>query len=156
MKLDIKTFILLISLMLVAAIGSAFVTSFLFSHREPMENAALAGPMIVPELEWDSELIWNAGSYTVNLQPVGGALNYVRISVSLRANAKKTVSELEQRKVQISDRIITILRTTSKRELDTEEGISTLKRRIMDGVNELVVESGGRVLAVYFSELVTQ
>ena len=158
MKLDIKTFIVLVAIILVAAVGSAYVTSIVFSSRQLSGNVGSTGEAAAssPDLKWDGELIWHAGSFTVNLQPVGGALSFIKTSVSLRASAKNTVEELEQRKVQVNDRLITILRTTLKSELDTEEGISDLKRRIMDGVNELVQESDGQVVDVYFSELVTQ
>ena len=57
--------------------------------------------------------------------------------------------------MQVQDRVITILRTTASDQLSNEEGISSLKRRIMDSVNELL-ETDGRVESIYLTELVIQ
>jgi|GEM_PF-1993899 len=163
MKLDFKTIGAFAAIILIASVGSAYITTWVFSHRTPVPQSApdagRDGAFDPAEFQgWDSNLIWNAGTLTVNLQSPGSitAMNYVKATISLQVNARSAVRELDDRRVQVTDRLITTLRTTTKSELDTEEGISNLKRRIMDDVTELIADRGGRVTAVFFSELVTQ
>lgn len=161
MRFDLKTIIALAAILLIATVGSAYVTSWVFSQQGSLglaEKGSIEVPVDEPKpsSDWDDRLIWNAGSFTVNLKSTGPLSHYVKTSLTLGANQRETVAKMEKRRVQISDRIITILRTTQKSDLDTEEGIGRLKERIVNDINSLIVDDGGRVVAVYFSELVVQ
>ena len=57
----------------------------------------------------------------------------------------------EARRVQVQDRVITTLRMTQPSELQEADGITALKQRLLDGINELLVAQGGRAYEVYLS-----
>src|SRR5690606_6584463 len=67
MRFDLKLMIVIIAVVIVAAVGSAYVTSWMFSSRVPV----VAGPIGPAPAREDSvfqpELVWNAGEFTVNL-----------------------------------------------------------------------------------------
>lgn len=161
MKLELRTILVLISILLVTTVGSAFVTSWFFTERTQSQ----APPLIIADtagqlgsaIPFDPELVWDAGTYTVNLAHAPGTLQrFVKVGISLQVDSSKTIAELSRRGVQVKDRIITILRTTSADQLADEEGISQLKERIVESVSELIMTSGGRVHHIYLTELVIQ
>ena len=158
MKLDLKSTLILAALLLVATVGSAYLTSWFFVNRaEAPDRAADARAAAREELPFDPELVWDAGPFTVNLAtPPGSPPRFVKTGMSFRVNEPRFVGELARRRVQVRDRVITILRTTTAADLSDAEGILRLKERIMDSINELIIGSGGRVYAVYLTELVVQ
>lgn len=156
MKLDIKTAIILIAILLVATVGSAYVTSWVFSNRAVVPAIPMQGGGAAETIPFNPQLMWHAGVFTVNLARTGNLAPFVRMEMSFRVNEQRTISELERRRVQVRDRVITILRTTTAQELQETEGISKLKQRIMDTLNELIEGDGGRIFEVYLTELVIQ
>lgn len=158
MKLDLKTGLIIVAVLLVATVGSAYITSWVFSNRAamPAEPLRFKSESTSTEQPFNPELIWDAGPFTVNLASSGNASRFIKTGMSFRVNEKETIGELEKRRVQIRDKVITILRTTTAAELADTDGITHLKNRVMGDVNELIVDDGGRVHAVYLTELVIQ
>lgn len=156
MRFDLKLMIVIIAVVIVAAVGSAYVTSWMFSSRVPV----VAGPIGPAPAREDSvfqpELVWNAGEFTVNLATATGRSQFMKTSMSFSMNERESVAEIERRRVQVRDRIITILRTTSVDQFSSAEGFDELKQRIAAEVNELIVADGARVREVYLTELVIQ
>lgn len=154
MKVDLKLIVILVAIVIVAMVGSAYITTWVFSGRMP-------GPAPVTvradqvRSEYNPELVWSAGTFTVNL--AGGPRNsYIKTGLSFRANNKETVKKLEREHLQVRDRVITTLMTTSPQELSDETGIKAFKERIINVINEMIIDDGGLIHEVYFSELIVQ
>lgn len=157
-NLSWKSILILVPLFLIAMIGSAFVTAYYLSPRSASDTEGAAGEAerVAPAL-FDPALVWDAGAVTVNLATPGGAVpRYVRAAISFEVSERRVVTQLETRRVQVRDRVIGVLRTTSFEELSDAEGISRLKERIKDAVNALIAEEDGRINAVYLTEFVVQ
>lgn len=155
MKLNWKAILISVPLLLIAMIGSAFVTAYFLAPHSSADSQTKTGAETIGL--FDPELIWDAGSVTVNLAtPAGGVPRYVRAAMNLEVNEPRIVGHLEKRRVQVRDRVINVLRTTSLEELADAEGISRLKERIRDAVNPLLAEEGGQVYSVYLTEFVVQ
>lgn len=154
MKLDLKLVIVMLAVLVVATVGSAYLTSWVFSSRAPVQVASEVTRVAADP--YNPELIWDAGQFTVNLASTTPLSRYVKTSMSFRVNTKAAVGELEKRRVQVQDRVITTLRMTQPSELQEADGITALKQRLLDGINELLVAQGGRAYEVYLSELIIQ
>lgn len=153
MRLDLKLMIVLIAVILVATIGSAYVTSWIFSGKAP----GLGVPHeTVQTHDYDPELVWDAGTFTVNLTQNGRMSGIVKTSMGFEVNKKQNVRQLEKHRLQIRDRVITVLLMTSSQDLASENGINMLKERLINVVNDLIASDGGIVRDVYFAELVIQ
>lgn len=146
----------LLAIVLLSAVGSAYITSWVFTSRTAVPKAGDGIVVAAQKSDYNPDLIWDAGNFTVNLLTETAFPNYVKTGISFRINEKKAIDELEKRRVQVRDKVITVLRTTSGDELKSAEGLDTLKQRLTDEVSQLIVGGGGRVLEVYFSELVVQ
>ena len=158
MKFDLKMTLLLIALVAVATTGSAFLTSWVFTNRDEEVAQRPVGLVSAQGDKYDPALVWNAGEFTVNLAsstPVP-MTRYLKTNLSFRASNKAAVNELEKRRVQIQDRVITVLRMTQAAELQQPNGEAALKQRLLDGVNELLASPNVRVQEVYLSELIIQ
>lgn len=147
---------ILLAVVLLSAVGSAYITSWVFTSRVPAPAAGGEGVAAAAEPEYSSELVWDAGSFTVDLLSSSTFSTYVKTGISFQVSDRKGMEELERRRVQVRDRIITVLRTTSAEELKSEQGHERLKQRLSDEVSRLIVGAGTRVVDVYFSELVVQ
>lgn len=156
MKFDAKLVILLIAAVAVSATGSAFLTSWYFVTRGACEPGAGGGVASAQSAPFDPGLVWDAGEFTVNLVTNSSVPRYLKTSMSFRANTKAAVAELERRRVQVQDRVITTLRLTEVSALQKAEGVELLKQRLIDGVNELLGSPAARVQDVYLSELIIQ
>jgi Flagellar basal body-associated protein len=158
-KMDLKTILVLFSVLVLATVGSAYLTSWVFTSRSAEPAASEAGALARAESDdYDPGLVWNAGQFTVNLAtPSPSSLpRYIKTNLSFRVNSKAAVNELERRRVQVQDRVITTLRMTQSAQLQEPEGLEMLKQRLLAGVNELLAVRGGQALEVYLSELIIQ
>lgn len=155
MKLDAKLVVLLIAVVAVATVGSAFLTSWVFTSREGTVPA-VEGLVSARSESFDPELVWNAGEFTVNLASNTSFARYLKTNMSFRVNTKTAVNELEKRRVQVQDRVISTLRMTAAVELQQPDGLMLLKQRLLDEINQLLASTGGRAYDVYLSELIIQ
>lgn len=156
MKIDLKTGLVLLAALLVVSVGSAYLTSWVFGGRPAQAPAADRSQVQAAADTYNPELVWNAGQFTVNLASSSPLSRYIKTSISFRANSKAAVNELEKRRTQVQDRVVTTLRMTQSSELQQDEELIALKQRLLDRINELLEPRGGKVLEVYVSELIIQ
>ena len=155
MRFDVRLIAILLAVVLLSAVGSAYITSWVFTNRSAAP-AAGQGVAAAAEPEYDSDLVWDAGSFTVDLLSSSTFPTYVKTGISVQVSERRGLEELERRRVQVRDRIIAVLRTTTPEDLKSEQGHERLKQRLRDEVGRLIVGAGARVVDVYFSELVVQ
>ncbi|PUU94681.1 MULTISPECIES: flagellar basal body-associated protein FliL [Halanaerobium] len=95
---------------------------------------------------------YNAGSYTVNISN-NNQINFVRATLVFELENAELKKELEKRKPQIRDRVISTLRAQNKEILE-EPGSDTIKGIIKEKINGLLIS--GKITNVWFTELVVQ
>ncbi|NLK09126.1 MAG: hypothetical protein GX316_10600 [Firmicutes bacterium] len=151
-ELDLKVIIIAISLVLVAAVGSAYVTFLVFS-RGAVKHAAVA------ESKGSQNNIFGQahkiGDFTVNLQvPKGFAPRFVRCGLVLEVKDKQSISELVRREPQLRDVVISILRTKTLDDIAGASGMETLRSELSSAITALFPDE--EIANVYFTELVVQ
>lgn len=157
MKIDFKTGLVLLAVLLVASVGSAYLTTWVFGGKMGQSGADTERFQVQAAVEsYNPDLVWEAGQFTVNLASSTPISRYVKTSISFRVNSKSAVNELEKRRTQVQDRVLTTLRMTQSSELQQDEELTALKQRLLDRINEILAPQGGRVLEVYVSELIIQ
>src|SRR5690606_14511159 len=147
--------IVLIAIMILAAAGAAVLTVSWFgplgSGRPGMgelvqeDNGPAGGPL---------GPIYNAGVFTVNLSNAGRGNRFVRATIALEVDSRKTVQALEEREPAVRDAIIVTLRGYTPEDLATPEGFASLREEIRAATSALLPE--GEVRYVYFQEFITQ
>jgi flagellar FliL protein len=114
------------------------------AHPEPAE----ARPAPPPPVKATVSL----GSVVVNI--AGEGRRYLKISVDVGVADAREVKEVEERKPQILDLLITVLATKEVEELTSAEGRSALKDELLAGIREDVGLE--KVSRVFFTEFVIQ
>lgn len=155
MRLSGWMLIVLIAIMILAAAGAAVLTVSWFgplgSGRPGMgelvqeDNGPAGGPL---------GPIYNAGVFTVNLSNAGRGNRFVRATIALEVDSRKTVQALEEREPAVRDAIIVTLRGYTPEDLATPEGFASLREEIRAATSALLPE--GKVRYVYFQEFITQ
>jgi flagellar FliL protein len=93
------------------------------------------------------------GAVVVNLGPPASR-RYLKIGVELGVPGARESKEVEEKKPQITDLLITVLSTTPVEALGTEDGRVALKKALIARIQEeLRLE---KVSRVYFTEFVIQ
>jgi len=93
------------------------------------------------------------GSVVVNLGPPESR-HYLKVGIELGVTAVKEAKEIEEKKAQILDLIITVLSTTPIESLGSGEGRAELKKTLLERFHEeLKLEVVSRV---YFTEFLIQ
>ncbi len=151
-QVDIKFVVIIISLLIMATMGSAYTTFMFFSRGETSAEAMSEVDEPGPK---PFGYTYDAGNFTVNLSDVrGAATRFMRTGVVLAATEAKVISELETRAPQIRDAIISKLRGRSSAEVLSDEGMTVLKRDVIVALDAIVGEGG--ISDVYFTDLVVQ
>ncbi|MBI4733475.1 MAG: flagellar basal body-associated FliL family protein [Rubrobacteridae bacterium] len=91
--------------------------------------------------------------FTVNLS---GGTNYLQTAVAfeVKSDNAELAKELEERKPQINDSVITILSAKTVEEIDTAQKREKLKNEIKKSVDSML--SYGKIERVYFSTFIMQ
>jgi len=90
----------------------------------------------------------------VNLSGSGGR-RYLKAVINLEAKDGEIQHKIEAKKVQIKDRLISILSSKTLEDIEGLEGQESLRREIKDAADiVLKVEDG--ILQIYFTEFVIQ
>jgi flagellar protein FliL len=91
--------------------------------------------------------------FTVNLS---GGTNYLQTAVAfeIKSDNAELAKELEERKPQINDSVITILSAKTIEEIDTAQKREKLKSEIKKSVDSML--SYGKIERVYFSTFIMQ
>jgi flagellar FliL protein len=100
----------------------------------------------------DIRSTYQVGDFVVNIAN-NSRINFIRASLVFEIEEDKIVEELEKRKPQIRDAIITTLRSQNESILK-EANAQTIKKIIKSEVNDIL--RSGKITNVWFTELVVQ
>lgn len=93
-------------------------------------------------------LLYPLDPFTANLAQGDGPRRYIRMTVVLKFSKTTKKEEVDVRKPQISDSIITMLNSKKPEELLKAEGKTYLKEEIKNAINNFLVD--GAVEDVYY------
>lgn len=79
--------------------------------------------------------------FTVNLAQSDGPRRFVRMNLVLKLSSSSSDEEIEARKPQISDVIISILNSKKPEDLLELSGKNTLKEQIKSSINSFLIDS---------------
>ncbi len=149
MRLTLPNILVIAAIIVVGALGSAYITSWYFQRQAAdvmnetaSESAPRPGGVVRIE------------NITADLRSPNRNTAFVRATVVLEVPDSRTAVELQERDYRLRDAIIAVLRSYSADEVEAEEGAERLKLEIKDAIDSLV--NRGEVLGVFFHELVVQ
>ncbi|GAB6137646.1 flagellar basal body-associated FliL family protein [Halanaerobaculum tunisiense] len=93
----------------------------------------------------------NLDQFLVNL---ADGREYVKMNISFEVSNQETVTEIEERKPQVRDRIISILRTKNHQQITSNQGTRKLRTEVMEQVNQILLK--GKITNVFFTEFIVQ
>lgn len=93
-------------------------------------------------------LLYPLDAFTANLAPGEGPRRFIRISLVLKFNKEAKKEEVDARKPQISDTIISMLNAKKPEELLKKEGKDYLKEELKSSINSFLVD--GQVVDIYY------
>jgi flagellar FliL protein len=145
-KMNIKMIAMISVLVIIitGAVSFTFFTYFSVSEGKDSENQVGSVKDIKPT--------YAAGDFLVNITDSNN-INYIRASIVFELENGDLREELEKRKAQLRDRIISTLRSQNETILE-EPGGDTIKKIIREEVNNLLIS--GKIENVWFTELVVQ
>lgn len=90
-------------------------------------------------------------TFLVNLAGTKGR-KVAKVSMEIEIDSGKVAEEIEKRKAQIRDIIITILSSKTYEQVSTKEGKESLRTEVKDTVNSFLVQ--GKILNIFFTEFI--
>jgi flagellar FliL protein len=93
-------------------------------------------------------LLYPLDPFTANLAAGDGPRRFIRISLVLKFNKETKKEEVDARKPQISDTIISMLNAKKPEELLKKEGKEYLKEELKTSINNFLVD--GQVTDIYY------
>ncbi len=93
-------------------------------------------------------LLYPLEPFTANLAQGDGPRRFIRISLVLKFNKEAKKEEVDARKPQISDTIISMLNAKKPEELLKKEGKEYLKEEVKTSINNFLVD--GQVTDIYY------
>ena len=100
----------------------------------------------------DIRSTYMVGDFVVNITD-NSRINFIRASLVFEIEDNNLIEELEKRKPQLRDKIITTLRSQNETILK-EANAQTIKKIIKNEVNKIL--KSGEITNVWFTELVVQ
>ena len=97
--------------------------------------------------------LYSFDTFIVNLSDSGGT-RYLKVTMQVELSSSKLEAEIEKRKPQLRDIILTVLSSKTYAEVSTAQGKLALKQEILRRVN--LVLTSGTLENVYFTEFVSQ
>lgn len=147
---------LLVLLAAVAVIAMVIAVSGLVSAiylREAGSRSTEAGEAPKRESAGRPYRMYGPQDFTVNLADTAQR-RYLKVTVTLAYEEKALAKELEQRKAQVRDVIIDILRSRTVDDIFDIEGTEKLRGDIIDRLNGIL--NGGAIREVYFTDFLIQ
>lgn len=120
-------------------------------EKAATEEAAAVETEVEPE--YVKELYSFEQAIIVNIAETNGQ-RYLKVNIQLELDKPETAEELEARKPQVLDLIISIMSAKTLDEVSNVVGRNRLKREIVDRINAELVT--GKVVNIYFTEFVIQ
>lgn len=111
------------------------------------EAGAEAGKGVVESAKTDG-LIYPLDPFTANLAQGDGPRRFIRISLVLKFSKETKKEEVDARKPQISDTIISMLNAKKPEELLKKEGKEYLKEEVKTSINNFLVD--GQITDVFY------
>jgi len=106
------------------------------------------------EVAVEPQHLYSVPEFTTNLADDQLGRNFIQLKIELQVTAAKEVRALQVNEAGIMDAVLTLLHSRSPRDLSGEEGLSSLRRDILECVNEIVGPE--TVTRVYFTKLLVQ
>jgi flagellar FliL protein len=119
----------------------------LLKEAQAGQNPELANEAL-PTEEVTKETLVDLASFTVNLAQGDGPRRYVRLNAVLKLSEDSEVSEVEARKPQIRDTIISILNSKRPEDILKRDGKLYLKQEIKSAINSYLID--GKVVDVFY------
>ncbi len=94
------------------------------------------------------EILIDLDTFTVNLAQGDGPRRYVRLNAVIKMSDNSEISEVEARKPQIRDTVISILNSKRPEDLLKRDGKIFLKEQIKSSINSYLID--GRVIDVFY------
>jgi flagellar FliL protein len=111
------------------------------------KDAELASEGAVTESVSKDTLI-DLATFTVNLAQGDGPKRYVRLNAVLKLSEESEVSEVEARKPQIRDTIISILNSKRPEDILKRDGKLYLKQEIKSAINSFLID--GKITDIFY------
>lgn len=125
------------------------LTALLKEQNTPVAGSEAQGEQAVAEDPTKADDLLVLDPFTVNLAQGDGPRRYVRLDTVLRLSKNAKKEEIEARKPQIRDTIISILNTKRPEDLLKKEGKTFLKEEIKASINSFLVD--GSVEDVFYT-----
>ena len=152
----------LVALLLILNLAGLGTVAFFQYKFMEMEAKRPDLTRLLKEMGQDPELMAEAGevvpvqketlvdlaSFTVNLAQGDGPRRYVRLKAVLKLDEKSEVSEVEARKPQIRDTIISILNSKRPEDILKKDGKLYLKQEIKSAINSFLID--GKIEDVFY------
>jgi flagellar FliL protein len=110
-------------------------------------NAEVAGEGAITE-SVSKETLVDLATFTVNLAQGDGPRRYVRLNAVLKLSEDSEVSEIEARKPQIRDTIISILNAKRPEDILKRDGKLYLKQEIKSAINSFLID--GKITDIFY------
>jgi flagellar FliL protein len=98
--------------------------------------------------EVSKENLVSLATFTVNLAQGDGPRRYVRLNAVLKMSTESQIIEVEARKPQIRDTIISILNSKRPEDILKRDGKLYLKEQIKSAINSFLID--GKVVDVFY------
>lgn len=152
-----KLKLIIIILVVLIVLGGAGVGAFLFmsggKSDETMEEDKPVQTKQKVSTQTEIGPLYSFDPFIVNLADPGGS-RYLKVSMQAELSGEELMEELEKRKPQVRDIVLTVLSSKAYPEVSTAQGKLALKQEIMRRVN--LTLSGGSLVNIYFMEFVAQ
>lgn len=102
----------------------------------------------LPKESVSKENLVDLKTFTVNLAQGDGPRRYVRLNAVLKMDDTSELSEVEARKPQIRDTIISILNSKRPEDILKRDGKLYLKEQIKSAINSFLID--GKVIDVFY------
>ena len=103
----------------------------------------------LPTVELDQENLVELASFTVNLAQGDGPRRYVRLNTVLKLDNTSELSEIEARKPQIRDAIISLLNSKRPKDILKQDGKFFLKEQIKASINSFLIDA--KIVDIFFN-----
>lgn len=150
MRFSLATVLVLIAAVLVAAVGSAYVTFWWFGGGSA--ETATADPATSPDLPPVKGVPVLVPDLTVSLGSSSNRSAYVRTDITLEVVDTQSATHLEEQMHRVRDRIIDVFFRFTAQQIEAPGGTAKVKEEIKNAIDPLLER--GEVLDVLFSELV--
>ena len=103
---------------------------------------------LVPTEDLKKESLLDLETFTVNLAQGDGPRRYVRLQAVLKMSEDSDSTEVEARKPQIRDTVISILNSKRPEDLLKKDGKLYLKEQVKSAINAYLID--GKVIDVFY------